>query len=327
MFSVVIPLFNKENFISRCVESVLSQTRPASEIIIVDDGSTDGSAKLVEDRYGDKVTLLYQANLGVACARNRGIWHAQTEWIAFLDADDFWSIHHLEVLATIAHRDYDIAGIATKSKTLNSSASTSWANGRESNLPEYNITEIDYFKFAAKDVRVVHTSASAFKRDVLRRLGGFRNFRYGQDQELWVRVFIRERCAVASAVTSFYTSETGGAMDSMWDNYDRKRAPVTTPAEISPSVAYLTSSEVAEIPLSEGTSYRSVYTYLNSRIAKSTWRSLQSQNFTRAKSTAVYVRWQNLDRFFLFRLIPFVPSSILKAAPIVRRATKLRRNI
>lgn len=89
VISVVIPACNAEKYIARAVESVLRQTRPADEIIIVDDGSTDNTADVVRG-FGDRVRLIQQPNAGVSAARNAGIRAARGNWIALLDADDEW---------------------------------------------------------------------------------------------------------------------------------------------------------------------------------------------------------------------------------------------
>jgi len=87
--SVVIPCYNAERYIASTLRSVVSQEWPELEVIVVDDGSTDASPTIVKSRFPD-VTLLRQQNAGVAAARNRGIAHASGEWIAFIDADDYW---------------------------------------------------------------------------------------------------------------------------------------------------------------------------------------------------------------------------------------------
>jgi len=90
--SVVIPVFNQAVLICRAVESVLQQTVPAHEIIIVDDGSTDATQQSVTRLAAgcDRIKYFHQANRGVSIARNRGIQEADGEWVAFLDADDHW---------------------------------------------------------------------------------------------------------------------------------------------------------------------------------------------------------------------------------------------
>ena len=95
--SVIIPTYNREKFISECVQSVLAQTLPAREIIIVDDGSTDATYNILRDlgfnSLSTKKTVLryfFQQNLGVSSARNLGIKEARSEYIALLDSDDLW---------------------------------------------------------------------------------------------------------------------------------------------------------------------------------------------------------------------------------------------
>lgn len=88
--SAIIPVFNRRDYLPRAINSALGQTVPVDEIIVVDDGSTDGSAEVVRSRYGNRVRVVRQANSGVAGARCRGIQEARGEWIAFLDSDDEW---------------------------------------------------------------------------------------------------------------------------------------------------------------------------------------------------------------------------------------------
>jgi len=93
--SVVIPSYNYGRFVVDAIRSVLDQTRPPSEIIVVDDGSTDDTAAVVR-RFGDKVRYIRQDNAGVSTARNRGVSESTCELIAFLDADDTWEPTNLE---------------------------------------------------------------------------------------------------------------------------------------------------------------------------------------------------------------------------------------
>ncbi|MCI8561268.1 MAG: glycosyltransferase family 2 protein [Dorea sp.] len=94
--SVVIPAFNREQTIVRCLKSVVGQTYPAMEILVVDDGSADNTRKIVADFPSDKVSLLCQNHKGAQAARNEGIINAKGEYIAFLDSDDEWLPHMLE---------------------------------------------------------------------------------------------------------------------------------------------------------------------------------------------------------------------------------------
>lgn len=105
MFSVVIPLYNKECFIGGTLESVLWQTFQDYEVVIVDDGSVDGSAELAEKCLSNTSNwkIIRQANAGVSAARNRGIASSNGTWIAFLDADDIWHPTYLSTMAGLIH--------------------------------------------------------------------------------------------------------------------------------------------------------------------------------------------------------------------------------
>lgn len=87
--SAVIPVFNGERFVAEALDSVLGQEYPALELIVVDDGSTDGTAAVL-DRYGDRIRRFRQSNAGSGAARNRGLRLATGEYLAFLDSDDRW---------------------------------------------------------------------------------------------------------------------------------------------------------------------------------------------------------------------------------------------
>ncbi len=93
--SAVIPTYNRESTIHRAILSAIEQLYPPTEIIVVDDGSTDNTRVLV-NYFGDKVKYIYQENRGVSAARNTGVAAATDDWVAFLDSDDYWLPHHLD---------------------------------------------------------------------------------------------------------------------------------------------------------------------------------------------------------------------------------------
>ena len=110
-FSVVIPLYNKAPYIKSTLTSVLSQTVQDFEIIVLDDGSTDGGADIVAGIDDPRVRLFSQANVGVSLTRNRAISMARGQWVAFLDADDWQHPHYLQslVIAQNLHPAVDVA--------------------------------------------------------------------------------------------------------------------------------------------------------------------------------------------------------------------------
>jgi glycosyltransferase involved in cell wall biosynthesis len=94
--SVVLAVWDGERYLAEAIESVLAQSDPPDELIVVDDGSTDGSAALAE-AYGDRLRVIREPHAGAAAALNRGIEQARHELIAFIDADDVWMTHKLEL--------------------------------------------------------------------------------------------------------------------------------------------------------------------------------------------------------------------------------------
>lgn len=96
LVSVIIPTFNRVNYIGRAIESVIGQTFPNFEIIIIDDGSTDDTCKYINSLNNNKIKYYYQSNKGVAAARNKGLEVANGDFIAFLDSDDEWLPQKIE---------------------------------------------------------------------------------------------------------------------------------------------------------------------------------------------------------------------------------------
>ena len=94
LISVIIPVYNVKGYLERCVESVLTQDYKNIEVIIVDDGSTDGSAEICEALASkdNRIVVIHQINAGISAARNAGIKKSSGDYISFIDSDDFWMV-------------------------------------------------------------------------------------------------------------------------------------------------------------------------------------------------------------------------------------------
>jgi glycosyltransferase involved in cell wall biosynthesis len=180
--SVVIPLYNKADVLKDTLAAVLRQTVQAFEVIIVDDGSTDGGGALVEAVQDPRFRLLRQANLGVSAARNRGILEAQAEWVALLDADDLWLGSHLADLVSAAE-DAGVIGAFTNYIFERSGLpAVSYA------VPSQRVD--NYFSFAlANGGYPMHSSAVLFRREQLINCGLFAVGKsMGEDLDMWCRL-------------------------------------------------------------------------------------------------------------------------------------------
>lgn len=179
--SVVIPLYNKVAEIERTLRSVLEQSLQPLEIIVVDDGSTDGSAAIVERVGGERVRLIRQQNRGVSAARNKGIELSRGEYVAFLDGDDRWQPDYLKCLTDFIAR-YPDCGAYGVAFYVDS--------GDDLVLADTPQTEgvVDFFAESMQRY-VLIPSAATLRRDVLLDVGGFPNgMRMGEDQFLWTKV-------------------------------------------------------------------------------------------------------------------------------------------
>lgn len=113
--SVIVPAYNCENTVGQCVESLLAQTYPRCEIIVIDDGSTDGTSAVLQ-KYTGKIKYIYQENGGVSAARNRGIFEAQGEYLVFCDSDDYVSETYVEDMVSCAAENYLVISGHTKNE-------------------------------------------------------------------------------------------------------------------------------------------------------------------------------------------------------------------
>lgn len=206
MFSVIIPLYNKAAFVKRAIDSVFSQTFQNFEVIVVDDGSTDGGGALVSQLYGDQVNVIKQENAGVSVARNTGVIHARYPWIAFLDADDHWSPYFLEKNLEVISDNENVNIIGS-----HYSSAISDLEMNQSNLRVYLIE--NYFKYAINNFLFL-TSATVVRRDSLLRTPGFNpKLRSGEDLDVWFRINLQGGSAYYIENTLvYYSSEDTGRL-------------------------------------------------------------------------------------------------------------------
>jgi glycosyltransferase involved in cell wall biosynthesis len=191
--AVVIPAYNAAGYIRRAIDSVLAQTRRPDEIIVVDDGSTDDTATVVQS-YGSGVKLIRQANAGASAARNTGINAATSEWIAFLDGDDEWLPNKLQLQTELLERNrqlvwstanfiYCHCGRNKHNEKLDEAEGEALLNGRD-------FFE-DYFE-AFTRAAAGWTGTMIVRRGVLIEAGLFRpgQLRFN-DEDMWWRIAYR----------------------------------------------------------------------------------------------------------------------------------------
>jgi len=230
MFSVVIPLFNKAPYLQRALDSVYAQNCPVDEIIVVNDGSTDGGERIAKDQNDPRVRVIDQANCGVSVARNVGIANAAQPYVAFLDADDAWLPGFLAQVKQMIEKFPEAGLYGTGFATV--------AEGRE--VRRYGVrlpaigTErtysplhgggcerlafgpVDFFMEWSRE-HVIHTSSMVVPKRVAREVGGFQaGVTICEDHEFWAKIARSYPVVLSPAILTRYHVDVPGQAAEYW---------------------------------------------------------------------------------------------------------------
>lgn len=190
-FSVIIPVYNKAPYVSKALDSVFAQTFSDYEVIIVDDGSTDNSAQVVQNAICGKsnVTFIQQKNSGVSTARNNAISASHGDFFCLLDADDWWAPTFLEKMDALIHNFPDAELYATNYFY--------YKNGRGIVKLDIPTGYYNYFKeYADSGCMIASSSSSCMKKTIFNEVGGFNPMlSLGEDFDLWVRIAAKYKTA------------------------------------------------------------------------------------------------------------------------------------
>jgi succinoglycan biosynthesis protein ExoO len=219
--AAVIPLYNKEPYIARAISSVLAQTKPVDEIIIVDDASTDGSVERLKAFPDPRIRVLRRTDpqqRGLPATRNLGIQSATSRWIALLDADDRWHEDFIEESEKLMAQASDRVGfIFTGWESVwSDGAVTRDAYSARRDGQGLRRLDLDDFVSAWLDLDAcpVFPSGVVIRRDTLHEAGLFQErCRRGEDKEMWLRVLAITDALSSPRVCSSYYRDIPGAMN------------------------------------------------------------------------------------------------------------------
>ncbi|MCU7907007.1 MAG: glycosyltransferase [Candidatus Thiodiazotropha sp. (ex Epidulcina cf. delphinae)] len=207
MFSIIMPLYNKSKEVEAGIRSVLRQTAPSFELLIIDDGSTDSSARVVETIQDSRIRLIRQSNAGVSAARNRGIREARFDYLAFIDADDLWETDHLARISALIEA-YPSAGAYTTVYQFHQADRRRPARIYGLKGKPYLIT--DYFAVASRGDLPIISSSACIPRQVFREVGDFpENQKQGEDQDMWSRIGLQYPIAIDPVCCVSYRLDAG----------------------------------------------------------------------------------------------------------------------
>ncbi|WP_299997032.1 glycosyltransferase family A protein [uncultured Cedecea sp.] len=187
---MVIPVYNKEIFVIRCLQSVLLQKTKPREIIIVNDGSTDNSLNVINDFFiktntDIEIIILDIENGGVSNARNMGAKKSKSDYIAFLDADDEWSQDYLFEMTQLIQK-YPNAGVFSCNHMINRKGSDIFT--AISYMDEGFSGPVDYF-YSAQKQSIINSSKVIVNKNIFFSVNGFpKGVRYGEDLHTWIKL-------------------------------------------------------------------------------------------------------------------------------------------
>ena len=218
IFSVVIPLFNKENFIERTLKSVLSQSFNDFELIVINDGSTDKSLEITENILKERgnCKIINQVNKGLSAARNRGIRESKGELIAFLDADDLWKHDFLNCIYFLSNKYHNEKVFATNCE--------SFYIGKNQNLIDdtfdYNHELIsDYFM---RQRNMFSYSSVVFNKSIFKDIGFFdEHINFGEEEDFTIRCFLKYKLVYCKNIKAFRLDGISNQLTSPKKNSNR----------------------------------------------------------------------------------------------------------
>jgi glycosyltransferase involved in cell wall biosynthesis len=216
MFSVVIPVYNKAPYLAKAIQSVKDQTYSVWQLILVDDGSTDFSVEVINESIAGcngKIKFISQSNQGVSSARNNGVAASKFEFIAFLDADDWWEPCFLEEMAFLINTYPNAAWFASDYYYVKHGQK----NIENKGLPiGFTSGYLDFIKtYSSTFCVLVNCSFVVVRKDVFLKLGGFKKeLRFGEDIHLWLHLAYSHPLAYSAKPlsNSFQDVDTGRAI-------------------------------------------------------------------------------------------------------------------
>lgn len=184
LVSVVVPVYNCRPYLASCLESALAQTYPALEVIVVDDGSTDGSAELLA-AFAGRIRVVAQRNAGAAAARNLGASHARGSFLAFLDSDDTWDPEKTAAQVALLQRHPRAVATYCDHRTIDAAGQlTGYSEALDAPRSSGRIVED-----LLHGVRIKSPTLVMLRRQVFEDVGGFDpTLRYAEDHDLFIRL-------------------------------------------------------------------------------------------------------------------------------------------
>ena len=207
--SVVIPTLNRINTLQRALDSVINQTYKPAEIIVVDNGSSDGTLKFLREQY-PKITILTENKIGVSSARNKGIKKSINQWIALLDSDDAWHPRKLEIQTSMLDS-------ALKEYNLIHTDEVWFRNNKHINQMKKHKKQGGFIFERCLSLCCISPSSVLFKKNILDKVGLFdESLPVCEDYDMWLKICSSEEVLFAQDKLTY---KYGGHKDQLSKSY------------------------------------------------------------------------------------------------------------
>ncbi len=303
MLSVIIPLYNKAATVERAVRSVLNQTVQDFELIVVNNGSTDGGEEVVKRIQDKRLRLVEQKNLGVSMARNRGIAESRFDYVAFLDADDEWKPTFLETVLALKEHYPDCTVFSTAYQRCDGKGNIQEI--KLNRLPQSKMETTkgipslvldNYFEVAALSEPPFCSISVMVRKSSLKAIGGFpEGVHQGEDLLTWARLAATGTIAYCPLPQSiFYTGEQS-AMD----------RPKRIPAEDD-----IVGHELKKIYSNKPLPFLDQYIAKWHKMRASIYLRLPHQGHKCRSEIRKSQHWHRNKKLYLYNILTFIPYTL-----------------
>lgn len=303
VFTVVIPVYNKERHVARAINSVLSQIYSDFELIVVCDPSSDGSNFVVERFTDPRIRIFYRDTLGPGgyAARNLGIENSRGTWIAFLDADDEWYPEHLNIASNlIEHGNFDVVSTSWVDVWPGVGIKPTKFHNKYKDKDQVEVSRKDYLDLAAIGLVPNHTNTTIIKKALLDKVGGFPiSCKRGGDVATWLRVIWESGgLLISTRATAVYHREDSSVT--------RETAP-----EVEGNCVYLACKEKLSTAPTDEEAY-SLMRFSNCHVTYGLVRRATTGTLKRADCKMHYFTANKIKHLF-FIIYSSIPSALQKS--------------
>ncbi|WP_299006395.1 glycosyltransferase family A protein [uncultured Tenacibaculum sp.] len=219
MFSIVIPLYNKELSITNTLQSVLNQTFTTFEVVIVNDGSTDTSVDKVKAFNDTRIRIIEQENGGVSSARNTGIKEAKYNYVAFIDGDDLWKSNYLSTMVQLITDFPNAKFYASNYSVLKNEKLFDYTNYLEEGFRGY----IDNYFTVALQSKLFQTSATIISKKISESFLLFNEeLSIGEDFDYWYRNILNSKIAFVNQPLTIYNMDDDNMVSNKKNSFNKK---------------------------------------------------------------------------------------------------------